>query len=67
MNKSWLGVQERKQRNMVFDRKDADEMTEDEARRVLLLANRNHPDRTWEIAKVTDGRNLFVVEGTPKK
>ena len=64
MGKAWLGV---RQLSMVLDRKAAAEMTENEARRVILEANRDYPERTWEAVKVTDGRNLFVVEGTPKK
>jgi len=64
MSKNWLGLP---QYTPVANRKDAYEMAEGEARAVVRSANRDYPKLTWEVVKVSDGRNLFIVEGTPKK
>jgi hypothetical protein len=61
--KAWLHP---KFPTIVFDRKDAAEVSENEAQELMSAANRAHPERTWALVKVPDGRNLFVVEGTPK-
>jgi len=50
---------------IVFDRKQAAEMIENNAHEVIRGAERDYPDYTWKMVKVPSG-NLFVVEGTKK-
>ena len=51
---------------IVFDRKQATEMLENNAHKVMRGAERDHPDYTWEMVKVPSS-NSFVVEGTKKQ
>jgi hypothetical protein len=70
--KAWLHAEDHArqiafQYQIVFDRQQAAEMTENNAHEVMRGAERDYPEYTWEIVKVSAGRNVFVVEGTQKK
>ncbi len=52
---------------MVFDRRKAAELTENNAHEVMRAAERDYPKYSWASVKIQDGRNLYVVEGTKKQ
>ena len=50
---------------IVFERKLATGMIENNAHEAKRAAERDYPDYTWEMVKVPSS-NVFVVEGTKK-
>jgi hypothetical protein len=68
--KAWLYAQDRAGQSLVpiqivFNRNQAIEMTENNAHEMMRAAESTHPQYTWGMVGV--GCNLFIVEGTEKK
>jgi hypothetical protein len=69
--KSWVhadnnATQSKFTYSLVFSREQAAEMTEHDAHEVMRAAETGSPEYVWEMVRVSDARNLFVVEGTEK-